>query len=326
LSVSVDSLDVKICSDAEWEALVATSPHGSAFSSHWFIDALGLRKEYWAVFYRGRPVLGTPLLFDGDQPIAELAPFTMYIGPVLSTDISKQPPHRRLPLVIRAFSSLFGVLTQNYDRLAFSLHYCWDDLRGLSWYNYHTPERGRFALSTYYTGVLTLAELTDEAAWLSKIRTSRRQDVDKARRAGLTCSLSDDIDLLIRLYRATFERQQITVSEATLTTLCSIATSALRMKSGFINVCHSAVGGAVSAYLIVYDMNCAYYLVGANDPIGRSSGAGALLMTDCLRRCHEMGLKNFDFVGINSPRRGDFKTSFNAAPRAYVDASWRRPA
>ena len=40
-------------------------------------------------------------------------------------------------------------------------------------------------------------------------------------------------------------------------------------------------------------------------------------MFEQIQYCIEQGLSYVDFIGINSPLRGDFKTSFNADPRPY---------
>jgi hypothetical protein len=325
MTVCDTGMDVRSCSGEDWDAFLASSPHGAPFGSGWFVNALGLRKEHWLVVDRGRPIMATPLLFEGDAPLESVAPFSMYIGPVLAEGLAEEAPHRRLPLVIRAFETLLGALTERYGRLAMSLHYGWDDLRGLLWFNYHRPEYGRVSLSPGFTGLVDLHQLADEKSWLRTIRTSRRQDIEKARRSGLTCALSNDIELLLRIYLLTFERQDIVIDRKTLGTLQRIATAALQEQAGFINVCRTPSGDAVSANLIIHDRRCAYYLVGANDPVGRASGAGSLLMLDCLQRCLAMGLDTFDLVGINSPGRGDFKTSFNATPRLYFEAGWRRP-
>ena len=61
----------------------------------------------------------------------------------------------------------------------------------------------------------------------------------------------------------------------------------------------------------VSDEKCAYYLFGANDPDLRDAHASAKLFIDNIAAFAARGLERFDFVGVNSPQRGDFKLSFN---------------
>ena len=89
---------------------------------------------------------------------------------------------------------------------------------------------------------------------------------------------------------------------------------------------HLTVGDIVSANLFLCDRHCAYYWAGANDPHYRKTGCGTYLMIETIRRWQQKGLKTIDFVGINSPNRGDFKTSLNAIPVRYFTATWERPA
>lgn len=316
---------VETGSEAEWQELIRTSPHASAFVMPWFINALGNRCEYHLVKDGNSVLAGCPVLLDGASALEGLPPFSMYFGPLLAGPIAAEPPHRRLPVVLRAVETLLDALTARYETLTFSMHYDWDDLRAFSWHHYHQPQRGRFAMTQYYTGILPLSDVTGDGSWLRSIRTSRRQDAEKAKKNGLICELSDDIDLLSRIYLATFERQNMTVDDPTMQAMQSIARAAITGGTGFINVCRDPAGAVLSANLIVFDHRSAYYLVGANDPAGRSTGAGTYVLADSIQRAKAGGLAYFDFVGINSPRRGDFKTSFNARPRLYVDANWRRP-
>jgi hypothetical protein len=49
-------------------------------------------------------------------------------------------------------------------------------------------------------------------------------------------------------------------------------------------------------------------------------------MFDNLEHARLRGLAEVDFVGVNSPNRGDFKLSFNPDLRPYFDLDWAAPA
>ena len=67
------------------------------------------------------------------------------------------------------------------------------------------------------------------------------------------------------------------------------------------------------------ELGRSYYLIGANDPNYRKDGAGGFVVLEQIRYCIEQGLSYEDFMGINSPLRGDFKTSLNADPVSYFE-------
>jgi lipid II:glycine glycyltransferase (peptidoglycan interpeptide bridge formation enzyme) len=69
----------------------------------------------------------------------------------------------------------------------------------------------------------------------------------------------------------------------------------------------------------ISDARCSYYLFGANDPAMRETNASSKLLLDNIALSAHKGLKIFDFVGVNSPLRGDFKMSFNAELVPYQE-------
>jgi len=68
----------------------------------------------------------------------------------------------------------------------------------------------------------------------------------------------------------------------------------------------------------------AYYLIGANNPTMRNTGASTYLFSESFKELKEFGIDFIDFVGVNSPNRGDYKTSFGAELYTYFDFSIRR--
>jgi len=77
-----------------------------------------------------------------------------------------------------------------------------------------------------------------------------------------------------------------------------------------------------SAVLFLYDDRTAYYMFGANDPAYRNTSAGTFLLMNMIKEAFEMGLKEIDFVGVNSPNRGDYKISFNADIKPHFVATF----
>jgi lipid II:glycine glycyltransferase (peptidoglycan interpeptide bridge formation enzyme) len=84
-------------------------------------------------------------------------------------------------------------------------------------------------------------------------------------------------------------------------------------------------GETASAVLVLYDRKTCYYLFAGNHPDFRKSGASSYLILKAIEKFKEEGKVYFDFIGINSPSRGDFKISFNANPTPYYITNWRRP-
>jgi len=58
-----------------------------------------------------------------------------------------------------------------------------------------------------------------------------------------------------------------------------------------------------------------------NDPALRNTGAATRLMFDNIEHARQRGLAELDFVGVNSPNRGDFKLSFNPELKLYFEVA-----
>jgi lipid II:glycine glycyltransferase (peptidoglycan interpeptide bridge formation enzyme) len=136
---------------------------------------------------------------------------------------------------------------------------------------------------------------------------------------------SRDIDTFEQLYRMTFARQGVFHEEELNLLVRSITTTAIQEGFGDLLICRNRDGQAISATLFLFDEKCGYYMFGANHPEHNKANGGTLLLLENIRCCQSRSLEFVDVMGINSPNRGDFKTSFNAVPVPYFVVTWERP-
>jgi len=312
------------CEDKQkWDCFVAASPQGSVFCHTPFLDALGEEYDLLLVEEGGRPRLGAVVLKRDGQPIRAPYPFSLYLGIMLDDAVRGMPQHRRVEWGLKAIGFLLAELEQQYNCISFCLHYAIEDLRGIQWFHYHEPQRGQFTIELRYTGLLDLSAITDFNAYLSSIRKVRRHEYRHAQSVGLFATESSDVDLLDRLHKLTFARQGIVRSPEEERLVRSISSAALTMGFGQLLIAQDPRGEIASASLFLHDNSCGYYLFGANAPEHRATGSGTYLLLENIRRCIDRRLARVDFVGINSPSRGDFKTSFNAVPTPYFVVTWQ---
>lgn len=311
--------------DAQWDALVEASPQASPFNRREFLDALGTRSVRLGVVADGEVLAGVAIqLDDGGSPIGPPDTFGFYQGILLSPKFATLPEHSRNRSELDVISKLLSGLSADYGDIWLGLHWRLRDLRALQWFNYHVPQAGQFQLSLRYTGLIDLAPFSTIDAYLSTLGSGRRGDYRKARNGGIVIENSTDIDTLDDLHRLTFDGQG--AGRGCLERqLKPLARAALNHGFGELLVARTPCGKPISASLFIWDSRTSHYLFGANDPTGRSTGAATLLMLENFARGIQRGISTIDVVGINSPQRGDFKTSFNAAPAPYFDARWQRP-
>lgn len=319
-------LRLDLCNDkAVWDSFVAKSPQETVFCMTSFLDALGAEYDLLLVEEDGVLELGAVVLKWDGMPIKAPFPLTMYQG-VLFSDVSNgKPCHSRVKRQMDLLDFLIAEMAQRYKRISFCLHHAVEDLRSFQWFHYHEPQLGQFTIDLRYSGILDLSAIDDFDAYLSGVRELRRREYKRAMAEGLVIEPLTDMNEFKRLYDATFNRQSLNVKPETEKLYLSVTQAAISSGFGRLAVCRDKQGRTASASLFLYDNQSGYYLIGANDPAYRKSGSATYLMLHNIRYCAERGLKKVDFVGINSPNRGDYKTSFNAKPVPYFIVTWQDP-
>jgi len=304
------------CRDDEvWDAFILSSPQCNAFSLSAFLAAQGTRHA--KLFYEqdGKIVASVLLVEPEDSSFRAPSAYSLYQGVALAPipGDARSVASKRL----RITSSLAQALAQRYRYHSLCLHPSLTDLRGFQWCNFHTPDLGTYVLSLYYTGVISLGRYSTFAEYVETIRASRRSELKKAAECGVSIAVSDDLDSFMNLYRKTFARQDMEIDFASLEKVKRIVASLLRSGCGELRLATVGDGKIVSAVVALFDPYSTYYLFGASDPEYRNTGAGTSVMVNCVEASYSSGRTRFDMVGINSPKRGDFKTSFNADPEPY---------
>jgi hypothetical protein len=312
---------LNICTDKNlWDDFVATSPQGNLFCQTKFLDLFQKNYELLSVCKGDEILLGAVVVKDEDnQPV--LHPF-MYQGVLFARSMVTLAPHKRVKKALELVDFLLAEVEKRYQRICFSLHPSFIDLRSFQWHNYHSPEKGQFKIDLNYTGILSLEKVENLEQIFMESRTLRRRNYNKSLKEGFTIEESDDIKVLDVLHSQTFERQGIGRSSGEKFMATTLAKKAISLGFGRLMICRDSSGSPASASLFLFDDKTAYYLIGANDPKFRKYGTGSYVMFEQIKRCLEHGLSQVDFVGINSPMRGDFKTSFGAVPVPYHTVCW----
>lgn len=302
-----------------WDAFVSTSPQRSVFVYSKFLDSLLAEYDLVTCYDKDEIVAGAVVIYaDSKSPIDTIFPFTQYQG-ILLADNSSQAPHSQLTHEFRIVEYLITQLTEHYKKYCLCQSWRLRDLRPFQWYNYHEPQNGQFKIDLRYTGILEINRFKGFDDYVSSVRTLRRRELKKASPL-LTVRNSDDGMVLDELHARTFARQNIYRTEQESVLVKSILKHAIAGNYGKMS-CAMLGDVAISASLFLYDDRTAYYSFGANDPGYRDTGSGTFLMMHMIKDAFEKGLREVDFVGVNSPNRGDFKISLNAELRPYFITS-----
>jgi hypothetical protein len=305
--------------DAQWDRLVDSSPQGTVFSQSGFLRSLGCRFRRYRIGTPSHTMALCSAIEDASGEQLQTFAFTPYQGLLFMTDASVLPRQRLLD-ELRITEFALQALTGRYRSVAMALSWNFRDLRPFLWHNYHDAALGQFKTSPRYTAVLDLRSL-DAQGLASQARACRRQELRRA--AAYTVQEEHDVERFLTLYELTFARQGINLPPATLQLVRTITEAAVAQGYGRISSC-STPQGVASMMLVLYDRQRAYYLFAANDPDQRNTGAATRLMFENLHFAQQRGVAEFDFVGVNSPNRGDFKLSFNPELKLYFVLRFER--
>ena len=299
---------------AAWDARLPRSAQATMFCGTPFLNALGCRYRLFEVRDGQRVMALLPVTEDDAGARVLAMPFTPYQG-LLFLHEPAAPNRQRVLDEFRIGECVATELATRYREVRLPLSWQVQDVRPFLWHNYHEKGASRYSVAPRYTAVLSLADL-DESDYPMQTRACRRQELRKA----AAFELSEDIavDDFLGLYRRTFERQDIALDADTLARVRRICEAALAGGWGRLAGCITPQGLA-AATLFTFDHARAYYLFSANDPAQRNSGAATRLMFDNILASRHRGLAELDFVGVNSPARGDFKLSFNPSLKLYFE-------
>jgi Acetyltransferase (GNAT) domain len=301
-----------------WDELVLTSPQSTVFNTVWFVKSLEKPFRLFSVENNSGEILaGVCILENSEKEMADAPyPYTPYQGILFSKFFLEMDNHKRTVYEFRITEKIIDYLCGRYSNFNMSLAPGFKDLRPFLWHNFSKDNAPKFNVTNRYTAILDLQNFCVEK-YLNSIRTVRRQEYRK----NIHLEVEDgDLGDFIKIYKATFERQEIRVSAGSIELISNIYNGALIGENVSLRrVCID--GETASATLFLHYAKKAYYLFGANNPKYRSSGASTMLMLSNIFEFARLGFESIDFIGVNSPNRGDYKLSFNPQLVVYYEVS-----
>jgi hypothetical protein len=307
--------------ESAWDKFVHDSPQGSIYSDTRYLMSLGQQHVRYLVSDKNGDVLAGIAVMekqDGDRiKMCEAPyPFTPYQGIIFNSNIAQLPNHKKISTEFGITEFLINTLTEHYGNFSVSLSPHFADIRPFLWHEYGNSSASKFSIKNRYTAILK-TEGFNEGDYFMSIRSVRRNEFKKCKADIIE---SQDVEQFMALYKMTFSRQQILIDEHSLNMVRRIVEDGL--KSGIATLMAASLKNCVvSMALFLSDGKRAYYEFGANNPEYRNSGASVKLMLLSIIKLANTGHQSIDFVGVNSPNRGDFKLSFNPELHPYYEVN-----
>jgi len=309
-------IHLEVCkSKKNWDSFIYEATEASPFMLSWFTDILDPNNE--KLFYIENGIAKAALLFYKNGSKVIQPNYSVYHSLCF-----KKHKIGHITERYRILKNIVSLLTNKYrEGIRFSFHPEITDLRPLLWHNFEGNESKKFDVKIRYTAVLNLEVIKDINQFLKDVRENRKRDYKKSIKENISSSFGATKEEVTDLYKKTFDRQGISVDFNSLVFLEKL-TENIKLETGFICASRNKDGKAVAIIICLIDRDTAYSLIIANDPDFRNTGANTACMIGSFLHAKKLGKKYFDFVGANSPQRGDFKISFNSELKRYFEATY----
>lgn len=173
-----------------------------------------------------------------------------------------------------------------------------------------------FNQTTFYTYVLE--NLQDHEMLFSGFKENIRREIRKAEKK-VKVYRGDSIEDFFLMVKKTFDRQNQTVPYD-LTLLKRLDAACRKENCRKIFFAADERNRIHSAIYVIWDSECAYYLMGGGDPDLRNSGATSLLMWEAIKFASSV-TKSFNFEGSMIQPIERFFSGFGANQKPYFHIS-----
>ena len=208
----------------------------------------------------------------------------------------------------------------NYDKkIHLRSHYSLKDIRSFQWLNYFSGDINKFKINIFYTSILEIGKINKEDIF-KKFNSSRRNIINSSINNGFFSKISNDVQILNDLNKKTYNRKR-SKNEKLMAT--EIAERSIKSKIATLMVTFDKNKNPLAASLFLHDDETSYYSVGGSYTNIKKSGASSLNIYDQIINAKNQKNNIIDFVGINSPDRGYFKTSFGGNSEIYFDLKYK---
>lgn len=291
----------------DWDYIIMNSIQYNPFMMDEYLSAVGYKSDKYIVYKTEKPYMGlcVPVNMKTDLP-SSIVPYAPYQGFLYTKNSDGYTDYHNN---VEATEVLLEYLytSKKYDELTYSNIYTVKDMRAVQWHHYHEPQKGVYEIRMRYSSVLDICNM-DKTMCRSRRRElklcSKYFDNDAAFK-------SEDKRDFLNLYELTFERQNINLDVEVIEMVSNIIDTVLLNDIGELWYIKSKEGIVTNARVVLRDAHgYGYDIFNASNPEYRKWFGNTKLLYDILHDMKNRGFEKYDFVGVNSPLRGDYKLSF----------------
>lgn len=316
---SLDSESMQLVSVTtwdEWDSALEHSNQCSIFLKSTYLQMCGLAGNAKFLWLNGEIVGGVviPELTNSTKP-THIRDFATYQSLWLSSSLSRN--FRVVQKQTKIMLALGHLLRELEDSILLSLHWSISDVRGLDWAFFGQTNR-QIRFVPRYSGVLRFSDYLDFEDYLKSISSGRKSDFKASTDLSFHQSIApNEILEFMDLYEKTIPFIDTESKLRALRDVKRIITVSIEDGTGTLWFARNQASEALSGVFIQEFAGNLFYQFGASDNHNLRMSPNAMLLLRVIQYGFTNNLKSLDFVGMNSPKRGAFKESFNPEPRLY---------
>jgi len=303
----------------EYAEVWSKSEQSSPFNALWFISCV-TKDPKILLCKEGSETLAA-VYFENNHGLLVSPKFSVYHSILISHPNSRSKTTNNIIFNQRLISDILSELKSQFGHFELSLHPSLQDVRSFSWSNFQDRGTKKIEIEPRYTAIKSLEINSNRELDYSSWSSGRKYDLLKSIKGGIQILDFYDLGQFMQLYKETFHRQNIEINPAIEVIIEKIFHS-IPIDCRVAKIAVDKNGKYLSAGITIIHKEIAYGLFLANRSESRNTGSSTLLTYNLMTESYERGAREYDFVGANSPNRGDFKLSFNSRLQTYFETKY----
>lgn len=313
-----------ICEDKEtWNNFVRCSSTNNIFSETNFLDLLSITYKLYFIMHNENPILGCIIIDRANLDENPAYSRQMYHGLVIPKP--KKISMNAFALLINdATIFLLEKITNLYDELVFCQHLATNDTRAFQWFAYDSYPKHYIYHELLHTAAIDIGNYPSFEEYFQTLSKTRKSEYRTPKKSNLNLKINYSVDDFIQIFKHTFAVQDLVLDASYIHEVHTVVSGIIANKSGSLEALYDQNDEIVSAAVFIGDGISSYYLHGATDRNKKQNGNMTFLILNHIRNCFKNGVCNLNLMGVNSPNRGYFKTSFGADVKQFHEIIIRK--
>ena len=302
-------------SESEWDNLLLNSSQRNYFVSSEYLR-ITLRENDKFALSKNDKVVALTVVDEHDSENKCKARYSTYQGIIFVQQDNAS--YSQVLERIEIQQNLCQLLLDNFSNLHLTLHPSVKDIRGFQFFDFNN-DAIRIETSPLYTGVVQLQQFKDFQDYLNNVQANRRQEFRKIVGNQMLIQEQDrKTGDFLQIYRETFLREKILIPLDDLELIERIISESGTKQSTLHFLTDETSNPVATAFVGLQEKTAYYQFAGSLKNSGNASYSSRLLLL-LIERLMKNDFASLDLVGLNSPNRSYFKTTFSPEVQVYFD-------